>query len=172
MHSAVRGWTRRRVFPAGVAVIVLVAAARCGDGDGPTSPSGAPVVLSGASVIVNGQVVNGQTLPRGHGQGGSTRFEASLTLDGRPAPGQVVRVRFERPGPGMMSSTGMFSLHDDGTHGDRVPGDGLYCYEDMAGQFGCHAEDARPGHYHYDFSGMHGGMHESNHAMVTVTIDP
>ena len=63
-------------------------------------------------------------------------------------------------------------VDDDRTHGDRMPGDGISRYEDLAGQYGCHTEDARPGQYHSDFSGMHGGMHESNHMMVTVTISP
>ena len=172
MHSSGRQWARRTALGAGVALIALVATTRCGGDDGPTAPSSSAIALTGASVAVNGQIVNGQTLPRGHGQGGSTRFEASLMLGGRPAPGQVVQVRFDRPGPGMMNTSGMFSLYDDGTHGDRMPGDGIYCYEDMAGQYGCHSEDARPGQYQYDFSGMHEGTHESNHMMVTVTINP
>jgi hypothetical protein len=149
-----------------------VATTRCAGSDGPTAPDGSAIALTNATVTVNGQIVNDQTVPRGHGQGASTRFEASLMRGSRPAAGQVVQVRFDRPGSGMMNTTGMFSLYDDGTHGDRMPGDGIYCYEDMAGQYGCHTEDARPGQYHYDFSGMYEGMHESNHMMVTVTISP
>jgi hypothetical protein len=171
-RSAARRWARRTALPAGVALIALVAMTHCGESNGPTAPTGSAIALTGASVIVNGHIVNEQALPRGHGQSGSTRFEASLMFGSRPAPGEVVQVRFDRPGLGMMHRTGMFSLYDDGTHGDPVPGDGIYCYEDMAGQYGCHTEDARPGQYHYDFSGMHQDMHESNHIMVTVTINP
>lgn len=170
--SGRRDRPRRTAFGAGVALIALVATTRCGGGDGPTAPTTSAIAVTNASVMVNGQIVNGQTLQRGHGEGGSTQFEASLMLGDRPAPGQVVRVRFDRPGSGMMNTTGTFSLYDDGTHGDRMPGDGIYCYEDLAGQYGCHTADARPGQYHYDFSGMHEGMHESNHMMVTVTINP
>jgi hypothetical protein len=169
-RSEARRWARRTALPAGVALIALLATTHCGESNGPTAPTGAGIALTGASVMVNGQIVNGQAVPRGHGH--STRFEASLMFGSRPAPGEVVQVRFDRPGLGMMPTTGVFSLYDDGTHGDPVPGDGIYCYEDVAGQYGCHTEDARPGRYHYDFSGMHGGMHESNHMMVTVKVNP
>lgn len=171
-NSSGRKWARRTAIGGGVALVALLATAGCGGSDGPTAPRRSEVAVTNASVMVNGQIVNGQTLPRVHGQGGTTRFEASLMLGGRPAPGQVVRVRFDRPGPGMMNTTGTFSLYDDGTHGDRMPGDGIYCYEDTAGQYGCHSEDAQPGQYHYDFSGMHESMHESNHMQVTVTVGP
>ncbi|HEU5249466.1 MAG TPA: choice-of-anchor X domain-containing protein [Thermoanaerobaculia bacterium] len=162
----------RTALPAGIVVIAL-ATTRCGGNDGPTAPAASAVVLTNARVVVGGEIVNGLTLPRAHGEAGSTRFEASLLRDGRPAPGQVVRVQFDRPtNSGMMNTGGMFSLYDDGTHGDPMPGDGIYCYEDISGQYGCHSENAAPGQYHYDFWGMHDGMHESNHVMVTVTINP
>lgn len=167
------GWVCRTAFPAGVALILLAATTRCGGNDGPTEPSSSAITLRSALVKVDGQIVNGQTLPRGHGSGGSTRFEASLLLEERPAAGQVVRVQFDRPtSSGMMNTGGIFALYDDGTHGDTMPGDGIYCYEDVVGQYGCHRDDAAPGEYHYDFWGMHEGMHESNHMRVTVTINP
>jgi hypothetical protein len=161
----------RAALPA--TLITLVATMGCGGNDAPTAPPGSVIALTDARVMVNGEVVNGQTLPRGHGAGGSTRFEASFVVGDRPATGQAVRVQFDRPaGSGMMNMGGMFALYDDGSHGDRMPGDGTYCYEDTVGQYGCHTEDSRPGQYHYDFWGMHESMHESNHMRVTVTINP
>ena len=157
----------------GAAVVALfLMTTGCGESKSPTAPVSG-LTLASASVQVNGQSVDGQTLSRGHGQGSSTRFEASLTQDARSAPGQMVRVKFDRPGgPGMMNQGGMFTLYDDGTHGDRMPGDGIYCYEDTVGDYGCHTADSPSGQYHYDFYGMHQGMHESNHMVVTVMIKP
>jgi hypothetical protein len=161
--------------PLAPTLVVLALAASC-NGDGissPTAPRTALVVLESATVSVGGQVVNGMTLPRGHGQGASTRFEAKIVdAQGRPMTGQTVSVRYQRPqGTGMMSSTGTMMLYDDGTHGDRVPGDGIYCYEDWAGDYGCHTASSPMGQYHYEFWGQdHGGQH-SDHLTITVTIN-
>ena len=80
-------------------------------------------------------------------------------------------LEFERPrGMGMGHHTGRIPLYDDGTHGDRVAGDGLYCFEDFVGDYGCHSDDANSGEYHYEFYGVHHDGHESNHMTVSVTI--
>jgi hypothetical protein len=121
---------------------------------------------------VDGQVVNGMTLPPGHGSGASTRFEAMLVdRSGAPMTGSTMTVSFQRPAAmGMMGANGTMRLYDDGTHGDRTAGDGDYCYEDFAGDFGCHGEDAAMGQYHYDFWGMDSRGDESNHMVVVVTV--
>jgi hypothetical protein len=154
-------------------VLALVAACDGGDASSPTAPSSAPFALSSATVSVSGQVVNGMTLPRGHGEGASSRFEARMVdLQGRPVTGPTVSVRYQRPqGMGMMSSSGTIMLYDDGTHGDRVPGDGLYCYEDWAGDYGCHAASSPMGQYHYEFWGQDRDGRRCDPLTVTVTLN-
>ena len=156
----------------GVLLIVVLAVGCSGDGDsGPTAPENQEIVLSTASISVNGSVVNGQTLPQGHGEGGSTRFEAEMMSNGLPSTGATVWMQYDRPmGMGMMRHTGRVELYDDGTHGDRVAGDGLYCLEDFEGEYGCHSKRAEMGEYHYEFYGEHDDGHESNHMTVTVRI--
>jgi hypothetical protein len=41
--------------------------------------------------------------------------------------------------------------YDDGTHGDDMPGDGIYHYMDSDDQIGCHGVNAPHGEYHYTF---------------------
>ena len=41
--------------------------------------------------------------------------------------------------------------YDDGTHGDDIPGDGLYHFMDPQNQIGCHGYDAPRGEYQYHF---------------------
>jgi hypothetical protein len=144
-----------------------------GGGSSPTSPLTVQLSLQAATVSVGGQVVNGMTLPRGHGNGSSTRFEASLVdLGGMPMAGVTVTMSYQRPGSmGMMGTSGTLHLYDDGTHGDRTPGDGVFCYEDSTGDYGCHAADAPMGQYHYEFWGDDAHGHQSNRMAVTVTID-
>jgi hypothetical protein len=156
-----------------LAVVLAAAAvlAACG-GSSPSEPAPGRLALSAATVSVSGTVVNGTTVTRGHGEGSSTRFEARL-LDaaGKPAAGHTVHVGYERPGGhGAMMGGGNFTLYDDGTHGDHVAGDGLYCYEDFAGAYGCHAAGAPLGEHHWDFYGIDPMGGETNHMRVTVTV--
>ncbi len=162
--------TIRPTLPLALCALPVVLILGCSGGASPTAPT-ASLSLVSANVTVAGQTVNGMTLPRGHGEGSSTRFEAMLTDDRGPLTGQTAQVRYERPqGMGMMNSSGTMMLYDDGTHGDRRAGDGLYCYEDQAGEYGCHSADSPMGEYHYNFFGMDGGGNHSNHMQVTVTI--
>jgi hypothetical protein len=121
-----------------------------------------------ASVIVDGQTVNGMTLPTGtevHG----TRFRRRRDAIGARSGAQVW-LRYERPGTmGMMGKSGVVMLYDDGTHGDHAPGDGLYCLYDERDADGCHGSGAPMGDYHYEFWGSH-SQGESNHMRVTVTV--
>ena len=155
----------RRAF-----VVAALAAGVVACSSMPTTP-GSPLLLAQARVLVGGEEVGGKTLPVGHGQGRATRFEAVL-LDGqgRAVAGGRVLVDYQRPG-GMMHARGQFLLYDDGTHGDPVAGDGIYCFEDMEHEYGCSGEDMQPGAYHYEFFGVdHDGMH-SNHRHVIVTLE-
>ena len=138
----------------------------------PTQPSSSALVLQKAAVSVDGVVINGSTVSRDHGAGVSTRFEAHLVdLTGRPALGHTVLVDYIRPnGHGSMMNGGRMTLYDDGTHGDRMPNDGIYCYEDFGGEYGCHGANAPMGRHEYDFFGMDHSNGETNHMLVTVTV--
>jgi hypothetical protein len=144
----------------------------CNSGDDLAGVENSKIVLAEATAKVNGDSIDGQTIRTGHNDG-TVRFEAHL-VDHRnnPAPAHKVRVEFDIPGMGMMHHTGMFMLHDDGTHGDLVPHDGVYCYEDVSSQYGCHGPSARPGDYHYEFCGIDHNGHESNRIMVNTVLAP
>jgi len=150
----------------------MVACSSGSDDDSPTSPGNSDLIMTSADILVSGQSVAGGTFSQGHGEGSSTRFEAELMSEGQMAPGQMVWLEFDRPmGMGMMRHADRVQMYDDGTHGDRVAGDGIYCLEDFAGDYGCHRADAEPGEYHYEFYGVHAtDGHETNHMNVTVTI--
>lgn len=162
------------LLTAALLVVTLIGCSSSGDDSGPTGPANPELMMTSADVLVAGQSVAGGTFMQGHGEGDSTRFEAQLMSDGQPAPGQMVWLEFDRPmmgGNGMMRHTNRIQMYDDGTHGDRVAGDGTYCLEDFAGDYGCHREDAEPGEYHYEFYGVHAtDGHETNHMTVSVTI--
>ena len=161
------------LFTAVLLAVTLIGCSSSGDDSSPTGPTNSELTMTSADVLVAGQSVAGGTFPQGHGEGSSTRFEAELKSNGQPAPDQMVWLEFDRPmggGHGMMRHSDRVLMYDDGTHGDRVAGDGIYCLEDFAGNYGCHRADAEPGEYHYEFYGEHRDGHESNHMSVTVTI--
>ena len=122
---------------AGLAVVAC-------DRSTPTQPSSSAFVLQSATVSVDGVVVNGTTVARGHGAGAD--------------------------GHGSMMNGGRMTLYDDGTHGDRMPNDGIYCYEDFGGEYGCHGANSPTGRHDYDFFGMDPSGGETNHMLVTVTV--
>lgn len=159
-----------------MAPLILLATGCSSSGDGsPSAPTTQNLVLSEAAVMVDGQPVNGQTLDPGFGAGSTTRFEAHLRDGSGPALGHTVWVEFDRPmGQGMGHGghhQGRFQLYDDGTHGDQVPGDGIYCFEDFEAEYGCHGPNAQPGEYHYEFWGEHQqDGHHSNRFGTTVTL--
>jgi hypothetical protein len=127
-------------------------------------------MVSEAKVQVNGETVNGETLPQGQDLGDSTRFEATLVgLDG-PERDLTVQVEYERPDGMMMNADGTMLLYDDGTHGDPTPGDGIYCYEDRQGDYGFHMRDAPMGDYHYGFFATDRKERHSRHVDVIVTL--
>ena len=130
--------------------------------------------LTGAQVVVGGQVVNGQTMQAGQMPGSSTLFKATLTgPNGGPALGQNAQVQYQTPGGGpggMMNQQGLMNLYDDGTHGDPIAGDGIYCYEDQQGRYGFHMQWAPTGQYPYEFYGFDHDEQHSNHMNVIATI--
>jgi len=151
----------------------LVALAACNGNDSPTAVPTTDVILTDVAVKADGQSLGGQTLHATNMQTGHVRFEARL-MDrmGDPTPGGRVRIRYEIPGMGMMHRNGEFMLYDDGTHGDHMPGDGEYCYEDVMGEYGCHGSNRPMGPYQYDFCGFDEHGAEGNHMMLTVTLVP
>jgi hypothetical protein len=153
---------------AGMALLLVA----CSGGDNSTSPAGSvEMTVTSAAVIVDGQTVNGMTLQNGHGGAAGTRFEARVEMPSGPVAGAEMWLRYERPGGmgGMMGGSGVVALYDDGTHGDGVPGDGIYCLDDVRGDYGCHGAGAPMGQYHYEFWGTH-PHGETNHMRVTVTV--
>ena len=154
-----------------LSLVAGLAVSAC-DGSSPTQPTSSSIVLQKATVSVAGTVVNGTTVSRDHGTGASTRFEAHLVdLAGRPALGHTARIDYMRPnGHGSMMNGGRMTLYDDGTHGDRMPNDGIYCYEDFGGEYGCHGSNAPLGRHDYDFFGMDSSGVETTHMLVTVTV--
>jgi hypothetical protein len=171
-----------RFLPLVAVVATTVVAVGCSSTNPPTAPqmdAGATpqvvqLTLSEATVIIDGQTVNGMTMSPSQAQATHTRFQAKLTTPSGPAVGQSVRVSYQRP-QGMTSmmggSSGVMTLYDDGTHGDETAGDGIYCLEDTQGKYGFHMSNAQMGTYQYDFYGMHGDGHESNHMEVSVHLE-
>lgn len=150
------------------ALVPLVA---CGGDMSPTAPQAGFLHLTDAQVTISGESVNGMTLVQGQLTGNSTMFQARLRdAAGDPATGQAVQMRFERPGHGMMGGSGVLTLWDDGTHGDPVAGDGIYCLVDFDGNYGLHHDDCPVGPYHYEFWGVDHADRHSNHMNVSVTV--
>lgn len=137
-------------------------------GASPSAPA-PTLVLTSSQILVGGVSVGGQTLPVGHGGGAMTRFEARLHDGTGTVMSDTVRVRYQRPG-GMMHGAGEFRLYDDGTHGDHVAGDGLYCLDDVDGSYGCNAHGVTAGQYRYEFCGYGAGGQSSNTQTVVVTL--
>lgn len=150
-----------------------------GDGNGsPTAPNLPPELveppptalqLQGANLLVGGQPVSG-TLPVGHGMGQTAVFEGTLMMGQMPAPGYEVWVEFDRPMGMMGPHHGRFRLYDDGTHGDPVAGDGIYCFEDFQRAYACNGNAMMPGEYHYQFYGVHADGHETNRMHVRIHL--
>ena len=147
----------------------VLALAACGGASGTTSPGASRLEMTSAQIVLAGQVLNGQTTTMYQGAD-PTRFEARLERAALPATGGTVYCRYDRPGSMGMHGQGTFMLYDDGTHGDRMPGDGLYCFEDDLGQYGCHGPGAGIGEYRYDFWGEHPEWGSTEHHGVTVTV--
>lgn len=165
-----------RAFDLLVAVAFAALSVTGCDGSGPASPtspqSDGVLTLTAASVSVDGQVLQpGETFHHPDGPAQATLFQATLMGPYGPATGHVVEVRFRRP-DGMMNRNGAFRLYDDGTNGDPVAGDGIYCYRDPDGLYGFHHGRASQGRYHYDFCGLYANGAETNHWVVDIDVAP
>ena len=106
-----------------------------GSSGSPTAPSVDRLSLASASIEAGGVPV-GDVYHHGEHGGGSTFFSARLVSGSDPGSGHYLYVHATPPGGmgGMgMWGTHQFQLWDDGTHGDPVAGDGIYCLEDFGG---------------------------------------
>lgn len=155
--------------------LLILLAAGC-DSSSPTAPSMSRFTLNQASLTVGGQTLGNDARYVHGGQGADrTRFEAHLYVDGVPAPGHHVFVEVTPPGGMGMGMWGVhrFELWDDGSRGDSVPGDGIYCLDDFAGAHGFHHSGAPHGEYHFEFWGAHrDDFSESNHLRLRIHVDP
>ncbi len=171
--------TKQRLSIATIAVAILVLAAGGCSEDNPTQPadsSTGDLALSEAKVSVDGQSLNGQDISQGS-HAGPVRYEARLAdHHGNPVTGGQVQVRYGMGGMmGHMNGymhEGEFYCYDDGTHGDPVAGDGIYCFVDEAQAYGCHRDGAQPGEYRYEFCGFDQHGHESNRMDVRINLLP
>lgn len=145
-----------------------------GSSSSPTAPSVERLSLVTASIEADGAPV-GDAYQHGDHGGGSTFFTARLVSGSNPGAGHYVYVHATPPGG--MGGMGMwgshqFQLWDDGTHGDPVAGDGVYCLEDFSGEHGFHHAGARHGEYHYEFWGAHrSDFAETNHIRRTIRVE-
>jgi hypothetical protein len=77
---------------------------------------------------------------------------------------------------GMMEHRGRFMMYDDGTHGDDVPHDGIYCNEgsvrDMMMFMGIpmHNMDEMIGEHEAEFYCIDENSRESNHVTVRFEV--
>jgi len=155
----------------GILTLLVLATMLLGCDDSTQVQTAAPA-LSDAKVSVAGQSLDGLTIRQGE-YDGVVRYEARLVdAQGEPMSGYRVRVQVAKPGMmgGMHPSMDEFYCYDDSTHGDPMPGDGVYCYADSSQEYGCHRAGAQFGSYHYDFCGVDGHGHESNHMGVRVRL--
>lgn len=157
-----------------VVASLVLAAIGCSDDDArPADPVAADLTLTQARVSIDGRSLDGQAVLQGD-KAASVQYEARLTdHQGNPLAGGQVLVRYGMQGMmGHDMHLGEFPCYDDGTHGDPMPGDGIYCFVDDGQEYGCHRADARPGEYHYEFCGFDQQGHESNRMTVRVSLLP
>jgi hypothetical protein len=132
--------------------------------------SGAPVVAN-AQVLVGGVPVQA-TVSRGTDQ--PSLFRVHVQAPRGIATIRRVVLQYSQPGPNhhggsmMGGFSGTVLCYDDGTHGDDIPGDGIYHYMDPENQIGCHGMNAPPGDYQYHFWCEDVFGQKSNTATVTV----
>ena len=157
-----------------VLLLVVVLFAACSDDPSMMTASssmpGTPTV-SNAAVMVGGVAVQGRVA----GVAGETAlFRVRVHAPGGAPTVQRVVLQYTQPGPNhhggqmMGGFQGTAFCYDDGTHGDDIPGDGLYHFMDPQNQIGCHGYDAPRGEYEYRFWCEDIYNQRSNAATVTV----
>lgn len=158
----------------------------CGS-NGPVSPVGNDKPsASNAMVLFDGQAASGVLpVPRGASAAQpstppvmrlSVRFQEAG--DGTPIDSGVCDYGHHGRGSmgGMMDHNGRFMLYDDGTHGDPMPHDGIYCFEgEMAGMMrsmgmGMHDANEMAGDHTADFYCTDTQGRQSNHMDVRFTM--
>ena len=164
----------RSSFLASLPVLVLLASG-CSDSghmlSGPTgSPSGTSAVrLASPDVKINGQSVNGATIPPG--SGASSLFTVSLANPQDRSSVARVQMDYTQHSPmGMMGETMTVGCYDDGTHGDVAAGDGTYSYMDVDGHIGPQYGDCVAGQYVYMFHGVDTMGEHTNSVECSVTV--
>lgn len=140
---------------AGLAIALLVLGS-CSDSPSPTSSSS----VSMAPTVSNPAVLVGGVPVRGHvaeGTGERALFRVRVLAPSGLQTVERVLLQYSQPGPNhhggrmMGGFRGTVLCYDDGTHGDDIPGDGVYHFMDPEDDIGCHGLDAPPGEYHYSF---------------------
>ena len=135
----------------------------CSEDNGTTSKQ-VPFPQS-VSISIGGQNVTNTAI--NSGMGNSTLFVARPS---RVEPGLTVWVKFK--GSSMMSTgSGMFQMYDDGTHGDRIPGDGEYCFENFNEAPRMHMGNAMSGHYTFEFYCQDSNGNHSSHNNAWVDVN-
>ena len=165
-------------------LLAVVVVAACSGGATSDSPSTSTVealavpAVSQPTVLVKGTPVEGDLQA---GTNDPTVFRVAVTAPGGPSTVRKVTMTYSQPGANHQGDmchdhgcgggpyTGTVDCYDDGTHGDDVPGDGIYHYTDPNHQIGCNGRNAHPGEYTYSFycEDIHG--QRSNTASVTLT---
>ncbi|MFQ5789053.1 MAG: choice-of-anchor X domain-containing protein [Acidobacteriota bacterium] len=140
----------------------------------PTTPStplpSSPPTVGDALVLVGGLPVQA-TVAQGTDE--PALFRVRVQAPGGLSTIRRVVLEYTQPGqnhgaPMMGGFSGSVLCYDDGTHGDDVPGDGIYHYMDGEDQIGCHGIEAPRGEYHYSFWCEDVYGQRSNTASVTV----
>jgi hypothetical protein len=101
----------------------LLTLAACNDSTGPDQSL---FQITSASALLNGTPIAGPIRPD---HGDQLRFEARVTPVGPAVLDHVVLEHWARGVKGRKVRLGSTNLYDDGTHGDRIAGDGLYSHE-------------------------------------------
>lgn len=158
-----------------VALLGTFALVACSDSSpSPTAPSqfaAGPPSVHAPQVLVGGTPVQGRVK---QGTNEPSLFRVHVEVPGGLSNVRRVVMEYSQPGrnhhrgPMMGGYAGTVDCYDDGTHGDDIPGDGIYHYADPADRIGCHGIDAPSGEYHYTFwcEDIYG--QRSNSASVTV----
>ena len=142
-----------------------------GSPQGTGQDQGSSFSVSNAAVLVNGAPVQGKVT---QGTGDSALFRVQVTAPGGLANVGRVVMQYNQPGPNhhggsmMGGYNGTVDCYDDGTHGDDMPGDGIYHYMDPDDQIGCHGDNAPMGEYHYSFWAEGTNGQRSNTASVVI----
>jgi len=151
------------VFSLIIAAIVVSAGCKKGAVD-------SPLALTAAIMINGNDVTNGSMSNPNQDDRMTIRAHFS-----DPQGNQTIRTAFASYSHlhGMMNHMGQYTLWDDGTHGDDVPGDGWYCLEDdmvqMMSIMG-HNWDQIMGSHEFEFYCLDEDGHESNHITAHLNV--